>query len=139
VLENAALADRTPPSSLSPEELDVFRRVREVFNESYKIHWTGCGYCMPCPRNVNIPGAFAAYNASYSLGRIIGWHQYVTSAAFLSEQSFGPVNCIACGTCEQRCPQKLSIIAGLEAVRRRMEVPVFRAALAVLRIIRDRV
>jgi predicted aldo/keto reductase-like oxidoreductase len=133
VLENAALADVTPPNSLSGEELDVYRQVRDVFNASYKIHCTGCGYCMPCPRNVNIPGCFAAYNTSFSMGRFVGWQQYMTSAAFTSAQSFGPANCVACGNCERHCPQKIPIIESLKTLRKRMEPLPFRIVLAGVR------
>ncbi|MDR1505680.1 MAG: aldo/keto reductase [Treponema sp.] len=138
VPENAGLACRTLPGSLCPEELDAYRQVREVFNASYKIHCTGCGYCMPCPKNVNIPGCFAAYNTSFSMGRFMGWQQYMTSAAFTSAQSFGPANCAACGACERHCPQKIPIIESLKAVRRRMEPPPFRLAVAGIRKILGR-
>ncbi|MDR2048757.1 MAG: aldo/keto reductase [Treponema sp.] len=133
VLENAALADITLPGSLGAAELDVYRQVREVFNASYRIHCTGCGYCMPCPRNVNIPGCFAAYNTSFSMGRVAGWQQYMTSAAFTSAQSFGPANCVACGNCERRCPQKIPIVENLKTLRRRMEPLPFRIAVAGMR------
>jgi predicted aldo/keto reductase-like oxidoreductase len=133
VLENAALASVTLPGSLGAAELDVYRQVRDVFNASYKIHCTGCGYCMPCPRSVNIPGCFAAYNTSFSIGRIAGWQQYMTSAAFTSAQSFGPANCVACGNCERRCPQKIPIIKSLKILRRRMEPLPIRIALAGVR------
>jgi predicted aldo/keto reductase-like oxidoreductase len=133
VLENAALASVTLPGSLGAAELDLYRRVREVFNASYKIHCTGCGYCMPCPRNVNIPGCFAAYNTSFAMGRIAGWQQYMTSAAFTSAQSFGPANCVACGNCERRCPQKIPIVSSLKILRRRMEPLPFRIVLAGVR------
>jgi predicted aldo/keto reductase-like oxidoreductase len=133
VLENAALASVTLPGSLSAEDLNLYRRVREVFNVSYKIHCTGCGYCMPCPRNVNIPGCFAAYNTSFSMGLIAGWQQYMTSAAFTSAQSFGPANCVACGNCERHCPQNIPIINSLKTLRRRMEPLPFRIALAGMR------
>jgi predicted aldo/keto reductase-like oxidoreductase len=133
VLENAALADCTLPGSLSAAELDVYRQVREVFNASYKIHCTGCGYCMPCPRNVNIPGCFAAYNTSFSMGRIAGWQQYMTSAVFTSAQSCGPANCVACGNCERHCPQKIPIIESLKTLRGRMEPLPFRIAIAGMR------
>jgi predicted aldo/keto reductase-like oxidoreductase len=133
VTENAALADISLPNSLSAGELDVYRRVREVFNASYKIHCTGCGYCMPCPRNVNIPGCFAAYNTSFSMGRIAGWQQYMTSAAFTSAQSCGPANCVACGNCERHCPQKIPIIENLKTLRKRMEPLPFRIAIAGVR------
>ncbi|MDR2134715.1 MAG: aldo/keto reductase, partial [Treponema sp.] len=133
VTENAALARVTLPNSLSAGELDLYRQVREVFNASYKVHCTGCGYCMPCPRNVNIPGCFAAYNTSFSMGRIAGWQQYMTSAVFTSAQSCGPANCVACGNCERRCPQKIPIIESLKTLRRRMEPLPFRVAVAALR------
>jgi predicted aldo/keto reductase-like oxidoreductase len=133
VLENAALASVTFPGSLSVAELDLYQQVREVFNASYKIHCTGCGYCMPCPRNVNIPGCFAAYNTSFAMGRIAGWQQYMTSAAFTSAQSFGPANCVACGNCERHCPQKIPIIESLKILRRRMEPLPFRIILAGVR------
>ncbi|MDR0599846.1 MAG: aldo/keto reductase [Treponema sp.] len=133
VLENAALADVSAPGCLSAGELDVYRRVREVFNASYKVHCTGCGYCMPCPREVNIPGCFAAYNTSYAIGWITGMQQYMTSAAFTSARSFGPGNCAACGACEGHCPQKIPIAAALRAVRKRMEPPPVRLLLAAVR------
>ena len=133
VLENAALADLTLPGSLGAAELEPYRRVREVFNALYKIHCTGCGYCMPCPRNVNIPGCFAAYNTSFAMGRFAGWQQYMTSAAFTSAQSCGPANCVACGNCERRCPQKIPIIENLKTLRGRMEPLPFRIAVAGMR------
>ncbi|MDR2551899.1 MAG: aldo/keto reductase [Treponema sp.] len=133
VEENAALADNCAAGSLTAEELDVYRRVREVFNASCRVRCTGCGYCMPCPRHVNIPGCFAAYNTSFFMGWMAGMQQYMTSAAFAFENSFGPGNCIACGKCETCCPQKIPIIAGLRELRKRMEPLPVRIVIAAMR------
>ena len=38
----------------------------------------GCGYCMPCPKGINIPGCFAAYNASYAHSWFTGLSQYLS-------------------------------------------------------------
>jgi predicted aldo/keto reductase-like oxidoreductase len=133
LIENAELADATAAGSLSPEELDVYRRVREVFNASYKIRCTGCGYCMPCPRGVNIPGCFATYNTSYAMGLFTGIKQYATTVGISAEFMSGPSNCIACGKCEGRCPQKIPIAEGLRRVRRRMEPPWVSIAIAGMR------
>jgi predicted aldo/keto reductase-like oxidoreductase len=133
VIENAELAERTSAGSLGEAELDVYRRVRDVFNAAYKVHCTGCGYCMPCPRDVNIPGCFGAYNTFFSMGKIVGWQQYMTSAGFTSEKSRGPANCIACGTCESHCPQKLPIVENLKQLRKRMEPLWFRITIAAVR------
>jgi predicted aldo/keto reductase-like oxidoreductase len=133
VIENADLAGKTPAASLSEAELDVYQQVKEVFNESYKIHCTGCGYCMPCPKDVNIPACFAGYNTFYSIGRIAGWQQYITSSAFTSRTPRGPGNCVACGRCEDHCPQKLPIIANLKQVRRHMEPFWLRIGIVVMR------
>jgi predicted aldo/keto reductase-like oxidoreductase len=88
---------------------------------------------MPCPRNVNIPGCFAAYNTSFSLGRVLGMQQYFTGIAVTSEKWGGPVQCVKCGKCESHCPQHLPIIRSLEEVRRRMEPLPMRGAIALAR------
>jgi len=121
VEENARLAADCAAGSLSLEELAIYDKVRDVFNASYKIHCTGCGYCLPCPKGVNIPGSFAAYNNSY----VIGWgsavKQYANSTGIASAAGSGPENCVSCGACEKHCPQKIAIAKSLSLVRKRME------------------
>ncbi|MDR3284132.1 MAG: aldo/keto reductase [Treponema sp.] len=119
--ENAALAESSVPGMLTDAEHAVYREVLEVFNKSYKIHCTGCNYCMPCPKNVNIPGCFAAYNTSYSIGFVAGMQQYMTSSVPTSDNTGRAVQCVECGKCEKHCPQHIAIRRELKAVRRRLE------------------
>jgi predicted aldo/keto reductase-like oxidoreductase len=119
--ENLKLADAALPGMLGDAEMGVYRRVLELLNRSYKIRCTGCNYCMPCPRGVNIPGCFAAYNTMYAMGYVAGMQQFVTSTALTSERSSSPSLCVKCGKCEAHCPQHLEIIRSLDDVRRRME------------------
>jgi predicted aldo/keto reductase-like oxidoreductase len=119
--ENIALADAARPGMLDEGDRDTYRRVLNLLNRSYKVRCTGCSYCMPCPRGVNIPGCFAAYNTSYTIGYVTGMQQFITSTAFTSERRSGPGLCVKCGKCESRCPQHLEIIKSLALVRRRME------------------
>jgi predicted aldo/keto reductase-like oxidoreductase len=133
VIENAALADRSAAGSLAPEELALYGRVREIFNASYKIHCTGCGYCMPCPRGVNLPGCVAAYTTSFVMGWGAGMQQYMTGTGISSAKNAGPAACVSCGKCESHCPQHIPVIKSLRAVRRRMEPLPVRALVRVVR------
>jgi predicted aldo/keto reductase-like oxidoreductase len=133
IRENASVAGVSTVHSLTKEELDVYGKVRAVFSAQNKIACTGCGYCIPCPRGINIPGVFSAYNSSYLMGRLAGWQQYMTSAVFTSKKHGGPSLCVACGRCERHCPQNLSIIQQLRLVRRRMEPFYFRLLIAGVR------
>jgi predicted aldo/keto reductase-like oxidoreductase len=119
--ENALLAENALPGTLAEEEKEAYARVLEIFNGAYKVHCTGCNYCMPCPRNVNIPGCFAAYNISFSMGWIAGMKHFVLSTAPFLEKPGGPGRCVKCGNCEKHCPQGLPIMKNLGLVRRRME------------------
>jgi len=119
--ENLRLAGEARAGMLGETEMDVYRRALAVIKRACKVPCTGCNYCMPCPRGVNIPGCFAAYNARYSLGYYYGLHQYITSTALTSERSGGPSQCVKCGKCESHCPQNLPIVKHLGEVRRRME------------------
>ncbi|MDR2793692.1 MAG: aldo/keto reductase [Treponema sp.] len=133
VEENIGFADACPPNCITEAERETFRKVLEVFNKSYKIHCTGCNYCMPCPRGVNIPGCFAAYNTRYTLGVVSGMQQYITSTTPTSERHASPSLCVKCGACEKHCPQHLPIISNLEIVRKKMEPLLFRIVITAVR------
>ena len=131
--ENLALADKAVAGMLSATEHETYQQVLTVFNASYKIRCTGCAYCMPCPRSVNIPACFAAYNTSFSMGFVIGMQQYVTSTGVTSTRRSGAGLCVKCGACESHCPQHLPIRQHLAAVYKRMEPVWFRFAITVAR------
>ena len=119
--ENLRLADAAAAGMLAEDQKTVYKSVLESLNRSCKIRCTGCNYCMPCPKDVNIPGSFSSYNATYSLGYIEGMKQFVTSTGFTSEKGSGPGKCVKCGKCETHCPQNIAIMKELVNVRRRME------------------
>ena len=119
--ENMRLADASNPQMLNQSDLDVYKRVLELINKSYKIHCTGCNYCMPCPKGVNIPACFASYNMSYAIGFYPGIQQFLTSTGLFAQRSSSPRLCVNCGKCEKHCPQQLPIMKHLVQVRRRLE------------------
>lgn len=119
--ENSRLADVSAAGMLNDRCHAVYKSVLEYVNRACKIRCTGCNYCIPCPKGVNIPGSFSAYNAFYSLGFIEGMKQFVTSTGFISEKSSSPGLCNKCGKCESLCPQKIPIMQELVNVRKRME------------------
>jgi len=131
VEENLRTAGNFQP--LQEQDAGVYREVVSILNRAYKIHCTGCNYCMPCPRGINIPGCFAAYNTSFAQNFVTGMQQFVTSTAGTSRNPHSPRLCIECGACESHCPQHLPIRRALKQVARRMESFPLRIALAVLR------
>lgn len=133
VRDNLQTAQSATPGMLTDEELTAYAQVISIFRETYKAPCTGCGYCMPCPQGVNIPGCFSAYNASYAMGRISGIMQYTTSTGANRSEHRMASRCIDCGQCEKHCPQHIEIRKELKAVRRRMEPFYFNAAMAVMR------
>jgi predicted aldo/keto reductase-like oxidoreductase len=119
--ENAALAAAAVPGMLTVAERETYGRVKTLFDRAFKIRCTGCHYCMPCPRGVNIPGAFAAYNTSYSMGWYTAAKSYFTGIGITAIKTGSVWNCVKCGTCESHCPQKIPVIKALGTVKRRIE------------------
>lgn len=130
---NIAVADTAEAGMLSEEELRVFDDVREIFEDSYKIHCTGCHYCMPCPAGVNIPGCFSAYNTYHSISKSTGKLQYGMTTLLSGKPGYASL-CKKCGKCEKQCPQHLPIRNSLEEVRSDMEGANFRAMKVVARL-----
>lgn len=127
VKENVRIASESTPNSMGKGELAVIERVKAEINKYVKIPCTGCGYCMPCPKGVDIPVCFQAYNTSYTDSFVSGLKAYFMCNALRTNPS-GASNCVGCGKCEKRCPQKISVPKELGRVRRRMEGPIYKIA-----------
>lgn len=119
--ENVSIADRTLPDSLSDEELEVFDRVMDIMHKKTKIPCTACGYCMPCPFGVNIPGCFSVYNDKYLLGDRNNRIVYLRTLGGLSNKPSYASKCTECGKCEKHCPQGIEIRKELKQVKKEME------------------
>lgn len=131
--DNLRMAESARAGMLTEADTAAFAEVRRIFNESYKIKCTGCSYCLPCPRDVNIPGCFAAYNASYAMTLFSGLWKYAQTVSFTAKQMRNAGRCVNCGKCEQHCPQSLAIKDGLKLVKKRLEPFWFWLPLNVLR------
>ena len=119
--ENVAVAERALPGTLAPGQHETIARVVAEFERTNRVGCTACGYCMPCPQGINIPGCFSAYNASYAHGWLTGISQYFTASAVRTDHPKLVSNCVRCGACARRCPQGIDIPARLEDVGRRFQ------------------
>ena len=119
--ENAAVACRALPGSLTQEQHQVIARVVEEFARTNRVPCTGCNYCMPCPQGINIPGCFSAYNASFAHGWFTGLSQYFTASAVRTTHPKLVSNCVRCGKCARHCPQHIDIPARLADVGHRFQ------------------
>ena len=125
VLDNMNTADTCRVGELDEADEDMLRRVVAAINSKMKVGCTGCGYCMPCPKNVDIPGTFAAYNCRYHEGKFWGFMDYV-KCTMLRKNSTAASNCVGCGKCEQHCPQEIPIRQKLKDAQGELEGPLYR-------------
>ncbi len=134
--ENLQIAGEALPNSLSSFELAIISRVRDTYQRLMKIDCTGCGYCMPCPAGVDIPGCFSLYNAHYLFphDRSAKFHYIGRHGGLLSNVSYAGL-CRQCGKCVKSCPQHIPVPDRLRDVSKEMEgrmkfiVPVLKSGL----------
>jgi predicted aldo/keto reductase-like oxidoreductase len=111
----------------------MFQEVKEAINRKVKVGCTACGYCMPCPQGIDIPGTFRCYNEMYTERPKVGRKEYMMTTAFRKKQN--PASgCIRCGKCEKHCPQGIKIREELKRASSELEDLRYRFMAAVVRI-----
>ena len=125
VRDNMQTASTVSVGELGAGEEAMLRSVVDAINSKMKVGCTGCGYCQPCPKGVDIPGTFAAYNRRYSDNKFTALKEYAMCTALRTNATTAS-NCIGCGKCEQHCPQGIPIRAKLKEAERELEGPVFK-------------
>ena len=131
--ENVQTASDVKVGELGPEEEAMYEKVVAAINANLKVGCTGCGYCMPCPKGVDIPGAFASYNRMASEGKFAGLKEHFMCSA-VRKDSTAAYNCIGCGKCESHCPQGIQIRQELKNVKKALEGPLYKTARKVVEI-----
>ncbi|MDR3161733.1 MAG: aldo/keto reductase [Spirochaetaceae bacterium] len=100
------------PGCLTEDEREILLRARSQYLSVVSIPCTGCAYCLPCPNGVHIPRIFSLYND----GKMFGTFTQSQRGYFLSARTGNDASrCVACGECEEKCPQHIPIIEQLKA------------------------
>jgi predicted aldo/keto reductase-like oxidoreductase len=108
VQENARIASDAPAGHFTQEDFDFIGKIIAEIKRKEKVGCTGCRYCMPCPKGIDIPGLFRGWNLMYSESKSSGMFDYYQNTAMRRNSAFAS-ECIGCGKCENRCPQNIPI------------------------------
>ena len=122
--ENLKITNEAYPNSLTETELQLVKKVEQKYRELMKIGCTGCRYCLPCPSDVDIPGCLEIYDNFYLSG-----NEKEAKLAYAAKPGGiirGDVpgyasQCVQCGQCVGKCPQRLDVPSLLEAMAERFE------------------
>ncbi len=132
VRENCRTADEARVGTLTQADREVLKRVTDAIRASDRVGCTGCRYCMPCPKGVDIPGAFRCYNAMFIESPHQGRFQYAQTVGLTKEPAFAS-QCIRCGKCEKHCPQQIPIREKLKEADRALRPLPYRIGINIVR------
>lgn len=136
VEDNIRTASDTEIGELTAGDEEMLRGVVKAINAKMKVPCTGCGYCMPCPHNVNISGTFSAYNRCFAESSFKGFKEYVKNTT--SRQNAPASKCVGCGKCEKHCPQSIEIRKQLKEAEAVLETNAYKSVSKVLSVFRKK-
>jgi predicted aldo/keto reductase-like oxidoreductase len=106
VEQNLQSADQASVGSFGSEAQALIASARAKYQSRTAVPCTKCGYCMPCPAGVNIPGNFDIFNFAHLYENLPDAQQRYQ--IFFPEPQRAN-HCVACGACEEVCPQSIPI------------------------------
>lgn len=120
VYENVEIASQVKIDEFTSADRELISNIKNAIQETVKVNCTGCGYCMPCVNDVDIPGVFRCYNVAHTDGRKSAIREYIQTTA-LRKKSSGAHNCINCGKCTKHCPQSIPIPEQLKLASKELD------------------
>ncbi len=132
VKENCRVASEATAGHFTKHDQKLIEVVKQEIRAKEKVGCTGCRYCMPCPKGVDIPGTFHCYNTMFIEGKMSGRFQYAQTVGLTEAPSF-PSQCIGCGKCEMHCPQGIPIREKLKEADRALLPKPFKLGINIAR------
>ena len=130
--ENCRVAELALPGHFTDEDRSLVERVVAEIHAAVEIGCTGCSYCMPCPKGVDIPATFHCYYEMSRTSKFAGRYEYFQSVGLRKQPAFAS-QCVECGACMKLCPQGLEIPWLLKKADRALRPRHVKIALAVAR------
>jgi predicted aldo/keto reductase-like oxidoreductase len=125
VRENVVTCSRTEP--LDERELGAIRKSLGELDALGETFCTGCGYCLPCPADVNIPEVFRYLVLHRVWGQTEAARRRYARLDGKSHWNIGRLvggrdasACTECGECEPKCPHNVPIIEQLKEAHREL-------------------
>ena len=132
VNENCRIASEAEAGEFTEADFALLEEVKRSIREKEKVGCTGCRYCMPCPKGVDIPGIFRCYNTMYIESKSEGRAQFIQTVGLTKEPTFAS-QCIGCGKCEKHCPQNIPIREKLKEADKALRPLPYKIAVSVAR------
>ena len=133
VAENLKSASESRPGGLTDADFALIDDVKAEINANMRVACTGCGYCMPCPQGVDIPGVFHSLNVIPIEGKFSALKGYWQCTA-VRKVPGNASRCIGCGKCERHCPQSIPIRDMLKVAAKELDTPIYKIALKAIRL-----
>jgi hypothetical protein len=135
VEENCRVASEVKVNEFTPKDYELIEKVKTEINKSMRVGCTGCGYCLPCPKGVDIPMAFMSYNFMLTQDKRGTKRSYMQCTIFRKNTSSAS-QCVGCGKCEKHCPQGIEIRKELKNAAAELEDWKYKIAKKVIRLFR---
>ncbi|MCH5295440.1 MAG: aldo/keto reductase [Treponema sp.] len=132
VQENCRTASDARAGDFTPEDFNLITQVKKAINANEKVGCTSCRYCMPCPKNVDIPAIFRYYNAMAVDGKGKARKEFAQMVGLRKQSAFAS-QCVGCGKCEMHCPQNIHIREELKKADKALRPLPYKIGTAVLR------
>ena len=129
---NCRVAGEAQIGAMTPADLETIEKVKRAIREKERVGCTGCRYCMPCPKGVDIPGIFRCWNTMYTESKSGGRRQFIQTVGLTRQPAFA-TQCIRCGKCEQHCPQRIPIREKLQEADRDLRPLPYKIAISAAR------
>lgn len=112
VEKNLAIAGEDKP--LTTEEWKLLGEAVDQLKKFSDLYCTGCEYCQPCPKNIQIPKIFNMF----TYYNVYGLTEHAKNEMMKYAKEGGKLikDCSDCGRCERKCPQNLEIRKELKRV-----------------------
>ena len=132
VQENCRVASVAVPDSFTDQDHALTQEIKKCIQEKVRVGCTACRYCMPCPKNVDIPSIFSAYNNMYTESKWSARSDFIRFVGLRKNSAFA-TECVGCGKCEQHCPQHIPIREKLKEADKALRPLPVKIAVNILR------
>lgn len=132
VEENIRIASEVEAGQFTESDFELIENVKSIIRQKEKVGCTGCRYCMPCPKGVDIPGIFHYYNLTALQKKSSARFEFARNLGIRQEPVFAS-QCIGCGKCEKHCPQHINIREKLKEADRELRPLPYKIGIDIAR------